>query len=226
MSASQGTRDMARRRRNAIPKGRDDDIRLMAALITSGVVSIVILAAMIISPPVKVGPDEGSFAPDFIAYGYENGQWSQTRLSENYDNRMVLVTFLDTDCPHCWDEAGELSILHNEYEADVQFITIVSELKISGHESSRDEIAAFHDKTNYDGCYSGNRNCADRPGNAHQWMYIDDISTSIAGDWKVPGTPFNLILDSNGEVIWNQQQSGADLNENVEDALARLTGVN
>ena len=82
------------------------------------------------------------------------------------------------------------------------FITIAVELQISGHESTREEIEAFRDKTQFgdnqnngDGCYSGRKNCAERPGAPHSWMYVDDLSSSIAGEWELPGTPFNVILD-------------------------------
>ncbi|MDP6318095.1 MAG: TlpA disulfide reductase family protein [Candidatus Thalassarchaeaceae archaeon] len=215
---------MSRRRRMSEPKGKDDDVRLIAALATMGIVTIVGLAAILVSPPVKVGPLEGEIAPDFIESAYSGSGWDSFRLTESYDDRKVLITFLDTDCPHCWEEGETLTNLHSIYKDDVQFITIAVELSITGHESSREEIEAFRDKTNHNGCYSGNQNCVDRPGNAHTWTYIDDIDTSIAKNWEVPGTPFNIILDSNGEVIWNQAQSENHPNEDVEQALARLVG--
>ena len=58
---------MARRRRQLEPKGKDEDVRMTAGLITAGVVSIVIVASMFIAPPANVGPEEGSLAPDFVA---------------------------------------------------------------------------------------------------------------------------------------------------------------
>jgi len=216
--------NMSRRRKISEPKGKDEDVRVIALLATLGVVTIVGLAAIIVSPPVKVGPLEGEIAPDFIEKAYSGAEWESFRLTDTYDERMTLVSFLDTDCPHCWDEGATLSNLHSTYNNDVQFITIAVQLSISGHDSSRDEIEAFRDKTNYEGCYSGSQNCVDRPGSAHSWTYVDDIDLSIAKEWEVPGTPFSIILDSNGEVVWNQAQSDNHPNEDVEQALARLVG--
>ncbi len=97
---------------------------------------------------------------------------------------------------------------------------------------AREEVQAFRDKTpfgdndnNGDGCYSGRKDCAERPGEAHTWMYVDDLTNSIAGDWELPGTPFSVILDGGGTVVWNQAQSdNHPPGEEVGNALARLLG--
>ena len=140
---------MARRRRQLEPKGKDEDVRMTAGLITAGVVSIVIVASMFIAPPANVGPEEGSLAPDFVASAYNGGNWEEVRLSQLYDGRLVLITFLDTDCPHCWTEAEYLSEIFDGTSGEVMFITIAVELQISGHESTREEIEAFRDKTQF-----------------------------------------------------------------------------
>ena len=221
---------MARRRRQLEPKGKDEDVRMMAGLITAGVVSIVIVASMFIAPPANVGPEEGSLAPDFVASAYNGGNWEDVRLSQLYDGRLVLITFLDTDCPHCWTEAEYLSEIYENTGGDVMFITIAVELSITGHESSKEEIAAFRDKTQFgdnqnngDGWYSGRKNCAERPGAPHSWMYVDDLGSTIASKWELPGTPFNVILDGAGTVLWNQAQTeNHPPGEDMGDALLRL----
>ena len=137
---------MARRRRKIEPMGKDEDVRMMAGLITAGVVSIILLASVLIAPPANVGPEEGSLAPDFVASAYNGGNWEEVRLSQLYDGRYVVITFLDTDCPHCWTEAEYLSQIYDETSGEVMFVTIAVELQISGHESTREEIEAFRDK--------------------------------------------------------------------------------
>lgn len=229
---AEGPIDMARRRRRIEPQGKDEDVRLMAGLITAGVISIVLVASMFIAPPANVGPEEGSLAPDFIASAYTGGAWEEVRLSEIYDGRLVYINFLDTDCPYCWEEGVELSNMHEAFREDVIFINVMVSLEITGHDSSREEVEAFRDKTpfgdnenNGDGCYSGRKNCAERPGEAHSWMYVDDLTNSIAGDWELPGTPFSVILDGEGTVVWNQAQSdNHPPGEEVGNALARLLG--
>ena len=223
---------MARRRRRIEPQGKDEDVRLMAGLITAGVISIVLVASMFIAPPANVGPEEGSLAPDFIASAYTGGAWEEVRLSEIYDGRLVYINFLDTDCPYCWEEGTELSNMHQAFHEDVIFINVMVSLEIVGHDSSREEVQAFRDKTpfgdnenNGDGCYSGRKDCAERPGEAHSWMYVDDLTNSIAGDWELPGTPFSVILDGGGTVVWNQAQSdNHPPGEEVGNALVRLLG--
>ena len=108
----QESKIMARRRRKIEPMGKDEDVRMMAGLITAGVVSIILLASVLIAPPANVGPEEGSLAPDFVASAYDGGNWEEVRLSQLYDGRYVLITFLDTDCPHCWTEAEYLSQIY------------------------------------------------------------------------------------------------------------------
>ncbi len=225
---------MARRRARIEPQGKDEDVRLMAGMITAGVVTIVLIASMLIAPPADVGPEEGSLAPDFVADAYTGSTWEEVRLSELYDGRLIYINFLDTDCPYCWEEGEELSQMHEAFKDDVRFINVMVSLEISGHDSSRAEVEAFRDKTSFgdnenngDGCYSGRKNCAERPGDPHTWTYVDDLSNSIAKDWDLPGTPFSVILDSSGTVIWNQAQpENHPSGEDVGNALARFLGGN
>lgn len=206
----------------------------MSGLITAGVISVVIVASMFIAPPANVGPEEGSLAPDFVASAYTGGAWEEVRLSEMYADKFIYINFLDTDCPYCWSEAEELSQMHQAFSDDVLFINVMVSLEIPGHDSSREEVVAFRDKTSFgdnenngDGCYSGRKDCAERPGEPHTWMYVDDLTNSIAKDWDLPGTPFSVVLDNSGTVVWNQAQpENHPTGEEIGNALARLTGGN
>ena len=223
---------MARRRRAAAPKGRDDDIRLMAALVTFGVTSMILMAVMLLAPVVKVGPSEGELAPDFSVQAYSGGEWGDFRLSDLFnkswtpggDGNWIVVQYIDTDCPYCWNEGELMSQLHSQWNQKVTFVTVVVELGIQGHDSSRGEVEAFRDKTPYEGCKT-NSNCADRPGNPHSWVYIDDLNSRTSGDWELPGTPFAALLQPDGIVAWNPQQPGNHPEgEEMEGALQRLVG--
>ena len=223
---------MARRRRVAAPKGRDDDVRLMAALATFGVTSIILMAVMLLAPVVKVGPSEGELAPDFSAQAYSGGQWEDFRLSDLFnkswapggDGNWILVQYIDTDCPYCWSEGELMSQLRSQWNQEVTFVTVVVELGIPGHGSSREEVEAFRDKTPYDGCKTES-NCAERPGDPHSWAYIDDLNSKTSGDWELPGTPFAALLQPDGIVAWNPEQPGNHPDgEEMEGALQRLVG--
>jgi len=223
---------MARRRRMAAPKGRDDDVRLMAALVTFGVTSMILMAVMFLAPVVKVGPSEGELAPDFSAQAYSGGEWEGFRLSDLFnkswvpggDGHWIIVQYIDTDCPYCWSEGEMMSQLHSQWNQEVTFVTVVVELGIQGHDSSRGEVEAFRDKTPYDGCNT-NSNCADRPGNPHSWIYIDDLNSRTSGDWELPGTPFAALLQPDGIVAWNHNQpENHPTGEEMAGALQRLVG--
>ena len=223
---------MARRRRVAAPKGRDNDVRPMAALVTFGVSSSVLMAVMLLAPMAKVGPSEGELAPDFSAQAYSGGQWEEFRLSDLFnkswasggDGNWILVQYIDTDCPYCWSEGELMSQLHSQWNQEVTFVPVVVELGIPGHGSSRDEVEAFRDKTPYVGRKTDS-NCADRPGDSHSWAYIDDLNSSTSGDWELPGTPFAALLQPDGVVAWNPQQPGNHPDgEEMEGALQRLVG--
>ena len=51
---------MSRRRAKALPKGKDEDVRTMAGLITAGIISLVVVISVILAPIPQVGPDEGN----------------------------------------------------------------------------------------------------------------------------------------------------------------------
>ena len=217
----------------AAPKGKDEDVRLMAALATFGVTSIVFFSVILLAPPVKVGPSEGELAPDFTAQAYSGGSWNDFRLSELFnksweeggDGNWILIQYIDTDCPYCWDEGEKMSELHSQWGQDVTFVTVVLELSIGGHEGSTAEIEAFRDKTSHDGCKGGSVNCADRPGSAHSWLYVDDLAGRTSGDWEIPGTPFAALLQPDGIVAWNHNQpENHPSGEEMGGALQRLVG--
>ena len=158
---------MSRRRAKALPKGKDEDVRTMAGLITAGIISLVVVISVILAPIPQVGPDEGNQAPDFVADSYNGASWSEYRLSDNYDwdwngssdSKWFLIYFMDTDCPYCWVDGDEMSQLHSQWSDRVNFVTIAAELSIPDHDSTREEIEAFRDKTSYFGCNSDRDDC-------------------------------------------------------------------
>jgi len=89
-------------------------------------------------------------------------------------------------------------------QKEVVFITVASGMLATDH--SRAEIVAFQEKGDFVGCYNDEQNCADRPGNVHNWLYVDDNDMQIFDVYNLPGVPFHLLLDSNGTVVWNSGQ--------------------
>jgi thiol-disulfide isomerase/thioredoxin len=226
---------MARRRKALAPKGRDDDVRWVAGFALGSILTVIMILVVIIAPPATIGPSEGELAPDFSADSYSGANWINFKLSDTFDyewnegeqGEWILIQFIDTDCPYCWSEGETMSNLHAQWSNDVEFITIAVELSINGHDSNQQEIEAFRDKTNYgtndndgSGCNSGRDNCANRPGAAHNWNYVEATSAMMK-DWEVTGTPFLAILQPDGYVAWNQYENTG---ESIEDAMQRIVG--
>jgi len=100
----------------------------------------------------------------------------------------------------------------------VNFVASATQLDIPNHETSRDEIIGFRDKTGDDEC--GGSACATRKGGVHSFVYIDDIDQDNMKKWKVPGTPAYFLIQPDGIVAWS---SAENQNEKVSDAIIRLT---
>ena len=103
---------------------------------------------------------------DFDLHSKFNSSWDGNATTD----RWILVQFMDTDCPYCWRDAELLTEIDKQFGGVLTTVVVASELNIGGHSSSRAEIAAFQDMTDYQGCYGGDRNCADRPGDPHQGL--------------------------------------------------------
>ena len=149
---------MARRRKSLAPKGRDDDVRYIAGFALGSILTAIIILVGAIAPPATIGPSEGELAPDFSTDAYSGASWENFRLSDSFDyeweagedGEWILIQFIDTDCPYCWSEGEKMSSLHAQWSNNVEFITVAVELSgLSGHNSDRQEIEAFRDKTNY-----------------------------------------------------------------------------
>lgn len=231
---------MSRRRRMQQAKVVVDsgDSRMTSFLVTSGVISVVIIIFISMASDYRIGPAEGEIIPNIGGEVYENGEWTDFDLhsmfdrdwTEGEDSKWIYIQVLDTDCPYCYAEAADMSDRHDLYGDKADFLAVVVELSIPGHESSKAEISAFKDKTNFgtddddgDGCNSGRDNCANRDGEVHNWQYLDDLNGDSMSSWDVGGTPFHILLKPNGEVAWNQYQHTTD-GQNIDTALGIFLG--
>ena len=221
-----------RRNRNLITD-ENGDARITALFGIFAALTLMAGLMVINSVPVEIGPEEGLLAPNITAPAHmSGGSWGDDYVL--YDNinrdwepgmsgKYFLIQFIDTDCHHCWTEGEEMSGLYGAYNEHVEFVTIAISLGNPGWISSKEEIAAFQDKGDYVGCDSDS-NCKDRPGEIHPWVYVDARSDTEFNDWKVQGTPFAVILDPSGHVIWNM---GAHVQQEVlPEAMYRLIGSN
>ncbi len=217
----------------------DTGIKVMALFF----VAIIFLA--LTTDPIKTGTKEGDRAPMLTGKAYNGSSWVEFDMSDyltsnwtagDQDGQWLLVEFMDTDCPFCVRSADEIgydaeyfmkiSARHASYGDGlapwdgpiVNFVASATELDIPGHETSRDEIEAFRDKSGEETCASNS--CAERAGQNHRFVYIDDIDQDNMKEWKVPGTPAYYLIQPDGIVAWT---SAENQQETVFEAIMRIT---
>ena len=137
-----------------------------------------------------------------------DSEWTNTSTAENW----VLIQFAATDCGHCWNGAEGMSNLHAQHHLNVTFFTFI--INFSWSDSSWEEIAAFQDELDYIGCNNGD-NCIDRPGEPHNWTYVDDRNLYWFGEFQMQGTPSYVIVAPDGIVHWHSRQSDNSVSEEL-----------
>ncbi len=190
----------------------------------------------------EYGPWEGFLAPLTTAEARDlGGEWHEWSLQDHFnmswngtragmqngsDEPWVLIEFLSTDCVHCWNAADDMSDLHFQYGARVVFLSFAVNFSSNDYfNASRDEVAAFQDKSQHSGCRGNQHDCSTRPGDAHDWLYVDDRNQSAMYDFASQGTPMFVIIQPNGLIVWHQYQHDGDEgedSENIVEALARF----
>ena len=199
--------------RRLLVRDEAGDGRLWAAFGMMGMLTVMFAVLIIYSEAPNIGPEEGKLAPNLIAPAHAPGasDWSASFVLYDEINRdwedggvgsWFVIQFIDTDCGHCWTEAEDMSIMHEQFGSYVTFVSVGISLGIPGWTTSADEIAAFQARSDFNGCHNGD-NCNTRPGEAHSWTYLNDIDGSEKSEWKVASTPFAVILQPNGVVSWN-----------------------
>ena len=189
------------------------DARIGAFMVMSAILTVLLILIWYIAPPPNVGIKEGQLAPDIIGESHTGtGGWEDFRLYdyinhswvEGESGTFILLQFMDTDCPHCWSDAFEMSSLYEEFGDEVAFITVSVAMLSTSH--SRAETVAFQTLSDFDGCNKDNSNCQDRPGGEHVWPYVDDLDLRAFNQYNLPGVPFHLILSPDGIVVWNSAE--------------------
>ena len=170
-----------------------------------------------------------------LIHNYGESDWSDFQLHSMFDygwnnttnstSKWTVIFFLSTDCGHCWNAADEISNWSQSYSNHTNFLAIAVNFSSNNNfNATQEEVVAFQQQTNYTGCVGGNYNCADRPGEPHEFGYVDDRNQTIMRDWGVGGTPAFFIIQPNGVVAWNQYQHNNGDGENIEQALQRFFG--
>ncbi len=179
------------------------------------------------------GVNIGDTAPELVSDAHLMGSegWTAFNLADEIDpqwaegdsGKHILIDFIDTDCPYCWQSAPDMTNLYEKYGSDIKMFTVVVEFsELQGHEGSRDEIIAFQEKIAGQAmCKASQVDCAEREGDPHPWPYIDDLDLSERSKWDVTGTPSYFLLKPNGEIAWTSEKNAG---LSIDQAIATVVG--
>jgi hypothetical protein len=204
------------------------DARIDTALTAIAIFIAAIMVISLTTSPIITGTKKGDRAPNITGEAYNGSVWEDFDLQTYYDydwslennnttgSQWVMIEFLDTDCGYCWSAAREYQEGSQYFTPDnpdwdgphINFIASAAELTgLKGHDSSREEIMAFRDKTMGEMCNSGNDDCSTREGAAFTIPFIDDLDKSIMGKWDIGGTPAYFLIQPDGIVAWASHES-------------------
>ena len=200
------------------------------------VMSALIVAVIIVfstTDAVPTGVDEGEMPPnikgkahvagagdvweDFDLYSLTQANWTEG----DYNATWYVIEFMSTDCPVCMKYGDEIEQLSGFWEGRVEFIAVAVDFKFNDEfRSTPEEIIAFQEKLDFEGCNHGKGNCNTRDGGPHdKVLYVDDRDATSMEEWGVSGTPQSFILNPNGIVAWNQRNHQG---QELADALANI----
>lgn len=216
------------------------DVRGDTAIQVGALFFVALILLAFTTDPVATGTREGDRAPALEGKAYNGSGWTDFDLndyltpdwqSNDSSAAWVVVDFMDTDCPYCVRAAGDVHQYSNyfmKYPDNkgeigwrgplVNFIGSATQLDISGHESSQQEIQDFRDRSGDSECAGSP--CSSRDGSTHQFTYIDDLDQDNMKAWKIGGTPTYFVLQPDGIVAWVSTEHPE---ETVADAIFRLT---
>ena len=216
------------------------DARMDTALTVIAIFIGAIVVISLTTSPIITGTKEGDRAPNIVGKAYNGSGWEDFDLSTYYDSawsiennnttgsQWVMIEFLDTDCGYCWGAAEEYQGLSQYFTPEnpnwdgphVSFMASAAELTgLKGHESSREEIIAFRDKTPGEMCNSSNQDCSERGGSPYLIPFIDDLDKSHMDKWGIPGTPAYFLIQPDGIIAW---ASADHVGETPGDAIYRI----
>lgn len=220
------------------------DVRTDTAIKIAALFFVSIMVLAFTTDPIATGTKVGERAPPLEGMMYNGSGWTTFEMDDfftpewtkggNVTGEWMLVEFMDTDCPFCFDSADEvgqnadyfMKLVKDQNNPSepawkgptVNFVASATQLDIPNHESSRDEIEAFRDKNGEEECDGAS--CASRPGSAHEFIYLDDLDQDNMKTWKIPGTPAYYLIQPDGIVAWSSTESST---EKVSDAIIRIT---
>ncbi len=162
----------------------------MNKVFTVGAVLLIALSCGAMSKKVnaeQVQPKTASIAPDF---SLKSPEGKAVKLS-NFKGKVVLVNFWATWCPYCVKEMPDLVKLYSKAGGkDFEIISV-------DIQENPDSVKAFIAK------------------NGIKHTVAIDPSGDTAQAYRVVGIPTNVLIDKNGNVVFNQNELPGDLEKTI-----------
>lgn len=117
-------------------------------------------------------------------------------LNQFKGKKAVWLTFWATWCPYCENEIPALKELHEKYNDKLEIIAVNIGVK-----DSIDNIEAYEMK--------------------HDLPYSIIMSNKITRDYKVRGTPTQVVIDINGTVIYKGTRVPSNIGEKTINTLIK-----
>lgn len=150
---------------------------------------ILMMLVMIFSVNSVNAIEVGQKAINFTATTIDGKEIS---LDQFQGKKAVWLTFWATWCPYCEKEVPALKSLHEKYSDKLEVIAINIDVR-----DSLDNIEAYEMK--------------------HDLPYKIIVSNPITRDYKVRGTPTQVLIDINGTVVYK----GTRVPSNVTDEIIK-----
>jgi len=154
---------------------------------------IILILAMLFSLSSLNAIEMGQKAIDFTGTTLDGKKIS---LSQFQGKKAVWLTFWATWCPYCEQEVPALKELHEKYNDKLEIIAINIGVK-----DSMDNIEAYEMK--------------------HDIPYSIIMSNEITRDYKVRGTPTQVVIDINGTVIYKGTRVPSNIGEKTINTLIK-----
>lgn len=169
----------------------------------------------------------GDWAPWRLWDGLDQN-WSAGASPNGSDHPWTLLVFYSPDCPHCWNAADDMGDWATRWRGQLQVTALA--VNFSGNHAfnaTRDEVAAFQDRTPHPGCLQATESCDSRPGSAHPFAHVDDRNQTLMRAWGVSSVPTAILASPDGIVVWDQATDRAGASIGTTAALDRhlLPGI-
>ncbi len=149
-------------------------------------VAAIVVAAVVLTSMTPHPPNPGQLAPNWTLTSTDG----QTITLFAWRGSVVLMEFMDVDCPYCQEEAPVLASLYPNYSAQgVHFVSI--DINFEGQTDTPTRIDSF------------------RSQYGTPWPYCLDPNgvNGVAKSYGATATPTSFIINKNGTI--NQEIQGA-----------------